>query len=294
MLTIGFALAILLARRWARLHGMNPGKMVDFGILMAIWGVIGSRLLHVIADGYFWDYVHLCTDPSKVNWVVDKGECSALKGVWDAAAGVCHPETLSGFDKLGQCFAWADVTAGGFAFYGGFIAAALFAVYYIRQQKWSVARVCDMAGWAITLGLAWGRMGCFLAGCCFGSRTSSILGVSFPAGSAASRHQWKEGMLHSYHLESLSVHPTQIYESVAAMLIAAIAYFIIRPRKRFDGQVFVVAMIMYAVARFMIEFIRRDDRGGLMGLSTSQLVAIVVAAVCAYLWFVFRRMSEKR
>jgi phosphatidylglycerol:prolipoprotein diacylglycerol transferase len=293
LLAVGFALAIFLARRWSGFHGMDRGRMVDFGIWMVIWGIIGSRLLHVIADGYFWDYVNVCLDPSKVDWMIDAKECAAKSGAWDAAAGVCHPvmaQTTSG--RLAQCFAWADITAGGFAYYGGLIAAGLFSVYFVRRQGWSVARLCDMGGWTISLGLVWGRMGCFLAGCCFGSRTECELAVVFPAGSAASRQQWREGLLDTYRAESFPVHPTQLYEAAAALAIAALAYFVVRPRKRFDGQVFVVAMTLYAAARFAIEFIRRDDRGALLGLSTSQLVALGMVALCAYLWFHFKKKAR--
>jgi phosphatidylglycerol:prolipoprotein diacylglycerol transferase len=286
LLTIGFILATFLARRWGKRHGLDPRRMVDLGIWMVIWGIVGSRLLHVIADGHFWDYVHVCTDPSLVDWKVDVHECAALKGVWDEARGLCHPVETN-------CFAWADITSGGFAYYGGFIAASLFGWWFIRKHHLPAGKIIDMSGWAITLGLVWGRMGCFLASCCFGARTDSAIGVVFPSGSSPSRHHWEEGLLPSYRLESLPVHPTQLYEAAASLVIAALVYFVVRPHKRFDGQVFVVAMVLYAVARFMLEFIRRDERGGLLGLSTSQLVALGVVAVCAYLWVHFSRRAKK-
>jgi phosphatidylglycerol:prolipoprotein diacylglycerol transferase len=137
-------------------------------------------------------------------------------------------------------------------------------------------------------------MGCFLASCCFGARTEHAIGVVFPGGSSPSRHHWDEGLLHSYRMESLPVHPTQLYEAVASLVIAAFVYFVVRPNKRFDGQVFVVAMVLYAVARFAVEFIRRDERGELLGLSTSQLVALGVIAVCVYLWIHFSRRTKKQ
>ena len=148
-----------------------------------------------------------------------------------------------------------------------------------------------MGGWTITLGLVWGRMGCFLAGCCFGACHEGHLSVVFPPGSAASRSQWKAGLLDTYRVDSLPVYPTQILESAACLVIAALAYFVVRPRKRFDGQVFVFAMVLYAIVRFLLEFIRRDERGGLLGLSTSQLIAIGMVALCAWAWFRFKKMS---
>jgi len=286
MLVVGFTLVVFLARRWAVRQGLEGGKMVDFGILMFLWGIVGSRLLHVIADGHFWDYVNVCVDPSKVSWRVDERECRALRGAWDAAASVCHP-----IEK--NCLAALDITNGGFAYYGGFIAAALFSIWFIRRHKWPAAKVCDMAGFTISLGLVWGRMGCFLASCCFGARCDLPFAVSFPAGSAASRQQWEAGLLDSYREVSLPVHPTQLYEALWALAIAAFVYFVAMPRKRFDGQVFVVAMALYAVGRFAVEFLRRDERGGLLGLSTSQLVALGMLAVCAYLWAAFSRAAAR-
>ncbi len=76
------------------------------------------------------------------------------------------------------------------------------------------------------------------------------------------------------------------------LAIAAFAYFWLHPRKRFDGQVFCVTAGLYAVARFAIEFIRRDDRGAIMGLSTSQLTAIGFLIASAYLWRYFRRRGD--
>jgi phosphatidylglycerol:prolipoprotein diacylglycerol transferase len=77
------------------------------------------------------------------------------------------------------------------------------------------------------------------------------------------------------------VHPTQVYEAALSLLIAAVCLVVVHPRKRYDGQVFVAFIALYAVARFVLEFVRRDERGGLIGLSTSQLLGIVLLAVAA-------------
>jgi phosphatidylglycerol:prolipoprotein diacylglycerol transferase len=285
MLATGFALAVYLARRWANQNNLDKGRMVDFGILMVIFGVVGSKILHVLADGHLQDYINVCVDPSKVDWHVDERECLALKGAWDAAANLCHPVKTN-------CLAW--ISGNGFAFYGGFVAAAVFSIWFIKKHKWPAGKICDMGGWTIMLGLAWGRMGCFLAGCCFGAITHTHAGVSFPKASPASRYQWENNFLDTYRHESLPVHPTQMYESIAAFLIAAIAYFVIRKYKKFDGQVFIFSMVAYAVARFILEFIRRDERGGLLGLSTSQLIAIGIVAACAHLYTVFKKKSAAK
>jgi len=80
---------------------------------------------------------------------------------------------------------------------------------------------------------------------------------------------------------SLPVHPTQVYESAASLAIAAACLVWVHPRKRYDGQVFATFLALYAVARFLLEFLRRDDRGGLFGLSTSQLLGLGLLAFAA-------------
>lgn len=286
MVAIGFIMGIIMIRRWATPLHIDKQIMLDFVIWMAIWGVIGSRILHVVADGHFWDYVYVCLDPNRVDWKIDERECRALKGVWDVAKTVCHPSESN-------CFAWADLASGGFAFYGGFIAAAIFSTYFIRKHDLPAGKLLDMSGWALMLGVAWGRIGCFLASCCFGVRTSSSWGVIFPGRSAASRYHWDHGWLPSYRLESLPVIPTQLYSAVGAFLIAAFAYFWLQPRKKFDGQVFCVSAALYAIFRFSIEFLRRDERGDLFGLSTSQLIAIVFIGFLIWLWRFLSRRSEE-
>ena len=282
MLTTGFALAVFLARRWAGQNGLNMGQMVDFGILMVIFGVVGAKILHIFADGHFNDYINVCIDPSKVDWHVDRQDCTALRGVWDAAASLCHPVEKS-------CFAW--LSGAGFAFYGGLIAAGGFSIWFIKKHKWPAEKIADMGGWTIMLGLAWGRMGCLLAGCCFGAVTHSHAGISFPRLSPASREQWLSGQLDSYRMDSLPVFPTQAYESAAALLIAAAAYFVVRRYKRYDGQIFIFSMVSYALVRFLLEFIRRDERGGLLGLSTSQIIAVFMVAACVWMYRIFKNRA---
>jgi phosphatidylglycerol:prolipoprotein diacylglycerol transferase len=80
------------------------------------------------------------------------------------------------------------------------------------------------------------------------------------------------------------VHPTQLYESLGCLAIAAWLLLVTHPRKRFDGQVMLLFLIHYAVLRFMLEYLRADDRGIFFGLSTSQWIGLasVVVAVVAY------------
>ena len=276
MLAVGFSLATWTGARQIHKHGLDREVIIDLGLAMVIAGVVGSRILHVIADGYFWDYVHLCTDPSLVSWRISEAHCASpsVGGLWDAARGVCHP-------REANCFAWAAFWAGGLTYYGGLIGATGYAVYFLRRERFPFWRAADMAGFTVAIGLAWGRMGCFLAGCCFGVESHAPWAAHFPAWSPASLQQFKAGHLATDMTWSLHVHPTQIYESAASLLIAAAGVLYVHPRKRYDGQVFVFFIAAYAIARFLLEFLRDDDRGGVLGFSSSQWIGVALAAAAA-------------
>lgn len=278
LLIVGFTFAALSGAIWARRTGQDPDVVVDLALAMLISSTVGARLLHVFADGFFWDYVHLCTDPSKVNIRLSQAECALpdYNGIWDAAQGICVARER-------DCFAWAKFWNGGFTFYGGFVAATVTAFYLLRHDRFPFWKAADMAGMTIPIGLGFGRMGCLLAGCCFGTPTDRPLGLVFPGDSPASEWQAQHAQLTSKHLASLPVHPTQIYESAAAFAIAAFCLLYVHGRKRYDGQVFLTFVVLYGLVRFVIEFWRSDDRGGLFGLSTSQIIGVLLVAAAALL-----------
>ena len=284
LLVTGFAFAIATTIVQARRQGLDPDPIVDAGLMSLLLGVVGARVLHVLADGYFLDYVHLCTDPSLVDWKVSRVDCvsAAYDGAWDAARAVCHPRER-------DCLAWAKFWAGGLTYYGGFLFAAPTLWWSLRREGIAIRKVADLAGGGIALGLAFGRMGCLLAGCCFGARSDAPWALAFPPGSPASEAQFKAGELASMHLASHPVHPTQLYESVGSLALAAFCLLWLHPRKRYDGQVFLAFLAGYAVLRFVLEFLRRDDRGGAAGLSTSQLIGVGLVVVAIALHRVFRR-----
>jgi phosphatidylglycerol:prolipoprotein diacylglycerol transferase len=198
--------------------------------------------------------------------------------VWDAAKAVCHPKTV-------DCFAWAKFWAGGLTYYGGFLGASAAAWFLLKRDRFPFWKAADLAAVAVPLGLAFGRMGCLLAGCCFGAECELPWALSFPPRSPASEEQFKAHLLPSASAWSHPVHPTQIYESAASLAIAAVCLYVVQPRKRYDGQVFAAFLALYAVARYLLEILRRDDRGGFLGMSTSQLIGVgLVLAAGAIQW----------
>jgi len=275
LLVTGFLFATAAGVLWARRVGQSADVVVDLSLAMLLSGVAGSRIFSVLFDGYLMDFVHLCTDPASVDWRLDEATCEspAHEGHWDAVRAVCHP-------SHSDCFAWAEFWNGGLTFYGGFIGATIGAYFLLKRDKFPFWKAADMAGFAIPLGIAFGRVGCLLAGCCYGAVCDLPWAITFPgrtsnhAAAPATEAQSKAHLIADDWHSSLPVHPTQIYESLAALGIAAFAYYVVHPQKRYDGQVLVAFMTLYATARFLIELLRRDDRGGLGGLSTSQLIGV--------------------
>lgn len=279
LLMVGFGIATWLAARTAKREGLDPDVMIDLGLVSVLAGVAGGRILHVLADGYFWDYVHLCTDPSLVVWrtVTSAGECKELEGVWDATEKLCHAAHR-------DCFAWAAFWNGGLAYYGGLIVASAAGLGFLKRERFPLGKACDIAGMVIPIGLFFGRLGCFFGGCCFGTVTDHRFGISFPEYSAASEKHLRDGLLASKALPSLHVHPTQLYEAFGCLLIAFVLAVWMQPRKRFDGQVMLAFLGSYAVLRFLVEMVRDDDRGALLGLSTSQLIGALILFGVTLAW----------
>jgi phosphatidylglycerol:prolipoprotein diacylglycerol transferase len=180
----------------------------------------------------------------------------------------------------GELLSWATLRAGG-VFYGALIASAVFGLWYTRVHRLPVGKVFDVYAPAIALGLGIGRLGCFAAGCDYGKPTTSFLGVVFT-----------DSLSHELAGTPLGIplHPTQIYEALATFLIFGILVWRYRHRT-YDGQIFLLYLVLYAVARFFIEFLRGDeDRGFVFNhlLSTSQVIALLALGTAAGLAFHFR------
>jgi phosphatidylglycerol:prolipoprotein diacylglycerol transferase len=164
-----------------------------------------------------------------------------------------------------------EVLRSGGVFYGGLIAATTVGIWYMKKHRLPAWKVADMGAPSIALGEAIGRWGCFAAGCCYGKPTDGPLGVRFTDPFA---HDAVGTPL------DVSLHPTQIYLSINAFLIFLILQWAYR-RRTFDGEVFWLYVLLYAITRGLIENFRGDSvRGFLIPgvLSTSQFIGLVAAA----------------
>ncbi len=183
-----------------------------------------------------------------------------------------------------------DFLRSGGVFYGGFLGAVATGYFLARRYQLPWWTTADAFAPGIALGQAIGRQGCFAAGCCWGKPTNLPWGVEFTElGHAVT------GVPLGVHL-----HPTQLYESFAALAIFFFLLWLHR-RKRFGGQVILAYGVLYALTRFTIEFFRDDPRGDILGLttvthlSTSQIISLLVGLFALILFILrWRRASLRK
>jgi phosphatidylglycerol:prolipoprotein diacylglycerol transferase len=173
------------------------------------------------------------------------------------------------------------VWEGGLVFYGGFLLAVLTAIGYMRWHRLPIWKMADLFTPSIALGLFFARIGCFMAGCCYGGETSLPWAVTFTDPHSLAR-------LH------IPLHPTQLYEAGSGLVLF---FFLIGMEKRrsYDGQIFWLFLLLYSLVRFLIEFVRDDPRGFLWGafLSTSQTIGICLAILSLFMLFYLRRRPRR-
>lgn len=182
---------------------------------------------------------------------------------------------LAGAKLLFLCTNWSDVVAdwrqilslirGGFVFYGGLIGGAAGAIWWLRRHRLPVWSFGDLIAPGLAVALGIGRIGCFFNGCCYGGPVS--WGFVFPdLGDGIPRH------------------PTQLYEFAAATALGAGLWFMPPPPKGREGRVFGLLLVVYALFRFAVEFLRADPRGpAILGLSPSQWISLPGLAIGGWL-----------
>ncbi|WP_315116733.1 prolipoprotein diacylglyceryl transferase [uncultured Clostridium sp.] len=147
----------------------------------------------------------------------------------------------------------------GFVIYGATIGGALGVYLYCRKRKWNTLEMFDLIIPSVALAQGFGRIGCFLAGCCYGRATTLPIGVDFTNSPFVT-----PGILR---------HPTQIYSSIFDFLLAAFLIWYSKRNKN-AGRVFALYVIIYGIGRIAIEFLRDDPRGAVGLMSTSQFISV--------------------
>ena len=170
----------------------------------------------------------------------------------------------------------------GITFLGGIIGgtAVYLIVWMIFRKKvpGSLYDIMPVIPCMITVGHAFGRIGCFFAGCCYGKPTGCVLGVQFPG---------------AYFARLGKVHPTQLYEAAFLfVLFGVLSWLLLKKKFQYTMTVYLAS---YGVVRFLIEFVRDDDRGKLFGsLSPSQLWSLVFLALAVMVFFLQRRYLKNK
>ena len=198
--------------------------------------------------------------------------------------------------------------SGGLVAYGGFLGGAVSGYVYTKWKKVPYGAFADLVAPTLGSGLFFTRIGCWLYGCDFGKPLSEgapdllVRVGTFPrwesdahpalacdqviSGSPAYNHHMVNypELMEPGALASLPVHPTQIYESLAGLVLFGVTYWAMRHRQ-FRGQAFLVIAMLYSLWRFTVEFWRDDpERGAALGFSTSQLISLAVLPVCVVFW----------
>ena len=242
---------------YPRLFEFGPITVYTYGVLLAAAYLLGLKLAMTRAQKRGLDH----------NRVLDLGIyiiISALIGakllllVTDFSTFRNDPKEL------------LTLARSGGVFYGGLILAVVVALWYIRRAGLPLWTTCDVFAPGIALGHVVGRFGCLFAGCCYGKP------VSAP-------HWWTVTFTDPFAAANVGtplgvpLHPTQLYEAGAELLILAVLLLTERKGRPFPGRTFWLYMLLYAVSRFIIEFFRGDDRGTVWMFSTSQFISILLA-----------------
>lgn len=261
MLVVGFFAAVVTAGWLARRAGLDSNLILDVAVWMFFAGIAGARLFYCIqySERVFYENI----DGQLV-----------LKSL---------PQVF---------FSAINLPDGGLVLLGGVLAAAamFFGFCYVKRQK--PLLLADILIPAFFVGLGFGRLGCFLNGCCYGDRCELPWAVMFPLGSVPDIALVSRGLAGPAETASLWLHPSQIYSSINGFILAFLtaSYFTYRPR---DGSVLALGMLVYPVTRFTIEYLRGDELAQLnTPFTISQLVSLGLFAVgLVYVAWLSRRAN---
>ena len=194
---------------------------------------------------------------------------------------------------------------GGLVFYGGFIGAVAFSVWYMRKHQMRFFEYADVMGPTVAIGQALGRLGCFSAGCCWGGACDAhyFLAARFPQESLAYQSQVANHIVPAGALTTIPIHPTQLYEALGCALIFLFLTWW-RSRKRFHGELLALYLMLYAPLRALVETFRGDEERGRVfnflgswarhawwNLSTSELISVGIFAAGVAIYVVRSRRT---
>jgi phosphatidylglycerol:prolipoprotein diacylglycerol transferase len=198
----------------------------------------------------------------------------ALAGILGSKLALILQERSYYFRNPDQLFSMSTLQSGG-VFYGGLILSIVVGLWYTKHNQMPFLKTADVFAPSIAIGHAIGRLGCFSAGCCWGLPTSLPWGVTFTDPHSHATVGVPLGV---------PLHPTQLYESGAELAIFLLLYTQFR-KKQFDGQLLGWYLVLYASARFLVEFLRHHDPEAMVlgAISDAQVVSLVLIGIGGWL-----------
>ena len=245
MLALAFIVGLFLAIKKAEKKGIGSNIIVNLAFIVMISAIIGSRLFYVL--------FHL----------------EEFKGRWVYTFLPIQPD--------------GSIGLGGLIFLGGFLGALLSGGIYLYKKKISFLKVVDSVAPSLAIGLFFGRIGCFLNGCCFGKACDLPWAVTFPPHSPA-----------GYQMGNIAIHPTQLYSSAYGLLIFIIL-MLLDKKVHYDGFLFGVFLVLYGVSRFTVDFYRFYETQMFLidGIEFNQLVSLLLVIGGIVLLLVLKRGKVK-
>jgi phosphatidylglycerol:prolipoprotein diacylglycerol transferase len=257
---------------YPRLFEFGPFTIYTYGVLLAAAFLLGLKLATVRAR-------HRGLDPGRI---LDLGIyiiVAAILGgkllllVTDFSSFRANPAEI------------LSLARSGGVFYGGLLLAVAVSFWYMRRHRLPLWSTCDVFAPGIALGHAVGRLGCLMAGCCYGKPTSGWWGITF-----------MDAFTGDYVGTPLGVplHPTQLYEVGAELAILGFLLWLERRSRNFAGRTFWSYILLYGVSRYLIEFFRGDPRGTVWIFSTSQFISVLLvpASVLMLAWLASRSARD--
>ena len=256
MLFLGMASAIWLATWRAEREGVPADLIWDMAFCLFLGGIAGGRLFYLVQK----------RDEVFAN----------VNDLWSFLNAVFN------------------LSQGGLVLYGALLAGAATFFTFCHLRRVSPLGLLDLITPSIFVGIGFGRIGCFLNGCCYGDECSLPWAVQFPRGSATFDALVFKKLIPEDALWTPPLHPTQLYSALDGFLIAALTFWYFRHRRR-NGECFAVALMIYPVTRFVIEILRNDE-GGQLGtsLTISQWVSIGLLIVnLGYMYWLSQRPAVR-
>ena len=192
------------------------------------------------------------------------------------------------FDSFFDIF---KIWEGGIVFYGSLIGGTIALLLFWYFYRFPFLPMADAIAPAICIGMAIGRLGCFLNGCCYGDRCELPWAVSFPSVSAPFKDQVARGLIPPTATHSLPLHPTQLYLTIDGLVLLGVV-LAFWPHRKADGQAMALYFLLYAITRTLVEELRNDESAQYLGMTISQMISVGVFGVGIFFWVMANKFGR--